>query len=121
MKIRDDHRVNAATHHIPHMRALNLRADAHAACTHDAAIVVEREPLVRRIDRQLWISIGQANMRHALLLAKGELYPVHFRVQDLNAMFEKIAATPGVEVLQEPMTQPWECAPVPYCAVPVLP
>jgi catechol 2,3-dioxygenase-like lactoylglutathione lyase family enzyme len=43
----------------------------------------------------------------AALLAKGELYPVHFRVQDLNGMFEKIAATPGVEVLQEPMTQPW--------------
>jgi catechol 2,3-dioxygenase-like lactoylglutathione lyase family enzyme len=43
----------------------------------------------------------------AALLAKGELYPVHFKVENLNAAFEKIAATPGVEVLQEPMTQPW--------------
>jgi uncharacterized glyoxalase superfamily protein PhnB len=43
----------------------------------------------------------------AALLAKGELYPVHFRCQDLDATFDKIASTPGVEVLQEPATQPW--------------
>jgi len=43
----------------------------------------------------------------AALLAKGELYPVHFRCQDLDATFEKIANTPGVEVLQEPTAQPW--------------
>ena len=43
----------------------------------------------------------------AALLAKGELYPVHFRCQDLDATFEKIAGTPGVEVLQEPASQPW--------------
>jgi predicted enzyme related to lactoylglutathione lyase len=43
----------------------------------------------------------------AALLAKGELYPVHFRCQDLDATFEMIARTPGVEVLQEPATQPW--------------
>ncbi|MFZ1063804.1 MAG: VOC family protein [Acidimicrobiales bacterium] len=41
------------------------------------------------------------------LLAKGELYPVHFRCPDLDATFAKIASTPGVEVLQEPATQPW--------------
>jgi predicted enzyme related to lactoylglutathione lyase len=43
----------------------------------------------------------------AALLAKGELYPAHFRCDDLTATFERIAATPGVEVLQEPATQPW--------------
>ena len=43
----------------------------------------------------------------AALLAKGELYPVHFRCQDLDATFERIAGTPGVEVLQEPTSQPW--------------
>ncbi len=43
----------------------------------------------------------------ASLLAKGELYPVHFRCQDLDATFVKIANTPGVEVLQDPATQPW--------------
>jgi catechol 2,3-dioxygenase-like lactoylglutathione lyase family enzyme len=43
----------------------------------------------------------------AALLAKGEMYPVHFRVDDLDGTFEKIAATPGVEVLSEPASQPW--------------
>jgi predicted enzyme related to lactoylglutathione lyase len=43
----------------------------------------------------------------AALLAKGEMYPAHFRTDDLDGTFEKIAATPGVEVLQEPMDQPW--------------
>jgi catechol 2,3-dioxygenase-like lactoylglutathione lyase family enzyme len=41
------------------------------------------------------------------LLAKGEMYPVHFRTEDLDATFEKIASAPGVEVLQEPVSQPW--------------
>jgi catechol 2,3-dioxygenase-like lactoylglutathione lyase family enzyme len=43
----------------------------------------------------------------AALLAKGEMYPVHFRCDDLDATFDKIASTPGVEVLQEPASQPW--------------
>lgn len=43
----------------------------------------------------------------AALLAKGELYPVHFSCHDLDDTFVKIAHTPGVEVLQEPLTQPW--------------
>jgi catechol 2,3-dioxygenase-like lactoylglutathione lyase family enzyme len=43
----------------------------------------------------------------AAMLAKGEMYPVHFRVDDLDAIFDKIATTPGVEVLQEPASQPW--------------
>ncbi|MDH2904226.1 MAG: VOC family protein [Actinomycetota bacterium] len=43
----------------------------------------------------------------AALLAKGELYPAHFRCQDLDATFERIARTPGVEVLQAPTSQPW--------------
>jgi predicted enzyme related to lactoylglutathione lyase len=43
----------------------------------------------------------------AAMLAKGEMYPVHFRSEDLDATFAKILATPGVEVLQEPMSQPW--------------
>jgi catechol 2,3-dioxygenase-like lactoylglutathione lyase family enzyme len=43
----------------------------------------------------------------AALLAKGELRTVHFRSADLDATFQKIAATPGAEVLQEPASQPW--------------
>ena len=43
----------------------------------------------------------------AALLAKGELYPAHFRTDDLDATFEKLAATPGAEVLEEPADRPW--------------
>jgi len=43
----------------------------------------------------------------AALLAKGEMYPVHFRFDDLDSVFDKIASAPGVEVLSEPATQPW--------------
>jgi catechol 2,3-dioxygenase-like lactoylglutathione lyase family enzyme len=43
----------------------------------------------------------------AAMLAKGELYPAHFRTDDLNETFDKIAAAPGVEVLEEPANQFW--------------
>jgi catechol 2,3-dioxygenase-like lactoylglutathione lyase family enzyme len=43
----------------------------------------------------------------AALLAKGELRPLHFRSADLDTTFEKVAAAPGAEVLQEPASQPW--------------
>jgi catechol 2,3-dioxygenase-like lactoylglutathione lyase family enzyme len=43
----------------------------------------------------------------AALLAKGELRPIHLRSDDLDATFEKVAAAPGVEVLEEPTSQPW--------------
>jgi catechol 2,3-dioxygenase-like lactoylglutathione lyase family enzyme len=43
----------------------------------------------------------------AALLAKGELYPVHFRSDNLDATFDKVATTPGAEVLSEPASQPW--------------
>lgn len=43
----------------------------------------------------------------AALLAKGELQMVQLRCDDLDATFDKIAAAPEAEVLQEPITQPW--------------
>jgi catechol 2,3-dioxygenase-like lactoylglutathione lyase family enzyme len=43
----------------------------------------------------------------AALLAKGELRPLHFRSDDLDTTFDKIATAPGAEVLQEPASQPW--------------
>jgi catechol 2,3-dioxygenase-like lactoylglutathione lyase family enzyme len=43
----------------------------------------------------------------AALLAKGELSPVHLRTDDLDATFDKVASVAGVEVLQEPVSQPW--------------
>ncbi len=41
------------------------------------------------------------------LLAKGALSMIQFRCEDLDATFDKIAAAPGVEVLQEPANQFW--------------
>jgi catechol 2,3-dioxygenase-like lactoylglutathione lyase family enzyme len=43
----------------------------------------------------------------AALLAKGELRPLHFSSDDLDGTFEKVAGTPGAEILQEPVDQPW--------------
>lgn len=43
----------------------------------------------------------------AALLAKGVLSMVQLSSDDLDATFEKIASAPGVEVLQEPASQPW--------------
>jgi catechol 2,3-dioxygenase-like lactoylglutathione lyase family enzyme len=43
----------------------------------------------------------------AALLAKGEMRTIHLRTDDLDETFEKIAASPGAEVLQEPADQFW--------------
>lgn len=43
----------------------------------------------------------------AALLAKGELRPLHLRTDDLDATFERVAAVPGADVVQEPTSQPW--------------
>jgi len=40
------------------------------------------------------------------LLTKGVLPMLMFRVDDLDAVFEKVRAS-GAEVMQEPMDQPW--------------
>jgi catechol 2,3-dioxygenase-like lactoylglutathione lyase family enzyme len=43
----------------------------------------------------------------ATLLAKGALPMLQLRVSDLTTTFDKLAATPGVEVLQEPDDRFW--------------
>jgi len=43
----------------------------------------------------------------AALLAKGELGSVFLRTDDLDGVFAKIAAAPGVEVLEEPASRFW--------------
>jgi catechol 2,3-dioxygenase-like lactoylglutathione lyase family enzyme len=43
----------------------------------------------------------------AALLAKGALTMIQLRCNDLDATFDKIAAAPGVEILQEPASQFW--------------
>ena len=41
------------------------------------------------------------------MLAKGELGTVQFTTDQLDETFDKVAATPGIEVLQEPTDQFW--------------
>ncbi len=43
----------------------------------------------------------------AALLAKGELGSIFLRSADLDATFARIAAAPGVEVLEEPASRFW--------------
>jgi catechol 2,3-dioxygenase-like lactoylglutathione lyase family enzyme len=43
----------------------------------------------------------------AALLAKGELQMLQLRSDDLDATFDRIAAAPEAEVLQEPITRSW--------------
>jgi catechol 2,3-dioxygenase-like lactoylglutathione lyase family enzyme len=43
----------------------------------------------------------------AALLAKGELGSVFLRADDLDATFARVAAAPGVEVLEEPAGRFW--------------
>jgi catechol 2,3-dioxygenase-like lactoylglutathione lyase family enzyme len=43
----------------------------------------------------------------AALLAKGELRPVQFTSDNLDATWGKVTATPGVSVVEEPADQPW--------------
>ena len=43
----------------------------------------------------------------AAMLAKGELRPLHFVSDDLDATFERIAGAPGASVVEEPTAQPW--------------
>jgi len=43
----------------------------------------------------------------AALLAKGELRPLHLRFDDLDDAFRRIAAAPGVTVIQAPLDQLW--------------
>lgn len=43
----------------------------------------------------------------AALLAKGELGAVFLRSDDLDATFARLAAAPGVEVLEEPASRFW--------------
>jgi catechol 2,3-dioxygenase-like lactoylglutathione lyase family enzyme len=49
----------------------------------------------------------------AAMLAKGELPMVQLQADNLDATFDKLAAAPGVEVVQEPTKQFWgatDCA-----------
>jgi catechol 2,3-dioxygenase-like lactoylglutathione lyase family enzyme len=71
-------------------------------------LVSDRQPEIAIVLSQPHAGRSQADGDAlAAMLAKGELYPAHFRCDDLTSTFDKIAAAPGVEVLEEPANQFW--------------
>jgi catechol 2,3-dioxygenase-like lactoylglutathione lyase family enzyme len=104
-------------------------ADLALAFYRDALGLELREDVAR--DDFRWITVGAASQpgvtivltnyvcgspsdRDALaaLVAKGALNGVHFRVDDVDAAFEKLRAS-GAEIVEEPTDQPWgarDCA-----------
>ena len=71
-------------------------------------LAAEREPEIQIVLSQPHAGRSQEDGDTiAALLAQGELRPLHFSSDDLDATFERIAAAPGAEVLQEPASQPW--------------
>jgi catechol 2,3-dioxygenase-like lactoylglutathione lyase family enzyme len=71
-------------------------------------LVSDRQPEIAIVLSQPHAGRSQADGDAlAAMLAKGELYPAHFRTDDLSETFDKIAAAPGVEVLEEPANQFW--------------
>jgi catechol 2,3-dioxygenase-like lactoylglutathione lyase family enzyme len=71
-------------------------------------LVSDRQPEIAIVLSQPHAGRSQADGDAlAAMLAKGELYPAHFRTDDLTETFDKIAAAPGVEVLEEPANQFW--------------
>ena len=71
-------------------------------------LVTDSQPEIQIVLSQPQAGRSQEDA-HALsaLLAKGALSMIQFRCDDLDATFGKIAAAPGVEVLQEPASQFW--------------
>ena len=70
MQVGDDGAVDSSAHNVPNVRAFDLGADTNAAGAEDAAVVVEGEALVRGIDGELRVAIGQPYMGETLLLGE---------------------------------------------------
>src|SRR5215471_1807818 len=58
-------RPDAATHHVPGMRAFDLVTHAHATTAQDAAIVIDDKPVMGGINSLFWIAIGKVNVSNA--------------------------------------------------------
>ena len=68
LQLRDEMRADAAAGDVPHVRALDLGAGAHAARAQDAAVVVEHVARVRGVDGEAREAVGVADVRDAVLL-----------------------------------------------------
>ncbi|MFD1045447.1 VOC family protein [Kibdelosporangium lantanae] len=72
------------------------------------SLVTESQPEISIVLSQPQVGrSSQDGEAVASLLAKGVLTSIHFSTDDLDTTFEKAAKAPGVEVLQEPISQPW--------------
>ena len=71
-------------------------------------LVTDSQPEVEIVLEQPHAGRSQENGDAvAALLAKGELQMVQFRSDDLDSTFEKVAASFGAEIVQEPTDQFW--------------
>src|SRR5579864_668615 len=67
-QVSDDFRINAASHHVPGMRAFNLVTDANATRAQNAAVVIDDEALMRSVDHSFRVSIRKVNVGDAEFL-----------------------------------------------------
>lgn len=71
-------------------------------------LVSETQPEVQLVLSSPFVGRSQEDGEAlAALVAKGEMPGPFFRTDDLDAMFERVAAAPGVEVLEEPADRFW--------------
>ena len=71
-------------------------------------LVTDSQPEIKKVLSQPHAGRSQEDGDTlAALLAKGELPGPFFRTDDLDATFDKTAAAPGVEVLEEPADRFW--------------
>lgn len=71
-------------------------------------LVSEAQPEVQLVLSSPFVGRSQEDGEAlAALVAKGEMPGPFFRTDDLDAMFERVAAAPGVEVLEEPADRFW--------------
>jgi Ca2+-binding RTX toxin-like protein len=99
MEVGDDGAINATAHDVPDVRAFDLGAHADAAGAEDAPVVVEGKALVRCIDGELGVAIGESHVSEALLLGEGLKLAVAVRDADRadvvalgEEQFENVAA-----------------------------
>lgn len=71
-------------------------------------LISDEQPEVQIVLSSPYVGRSQADGDAlAALVAKGEMPGPFFRTEDLDATFERVAAAPGVEVLEEPADRFW--------------
>src|ERR1700748_1693604 len=87
---------------------LTVRNEVARACSRWIVLATDSQPEIQIVLSQPHAGRSKEDGDAiAALLAKGELGLVQFRSDNLDATFDQVATAPGVEVLQEPVSQPW--------------